>query len=129
MPVTIVLDTSALLFWSFDPASLTTAAQDAIDSSKAIVISSISLWEIALKHKRQRLHLPLKPAEYATELQRVSKIEIVSVSLETWLTNVGLIWDHADPADRTIVATAVERNCPLVSSDRHIREFYPHAIW
>ena len=31
--------------------------------------------------------------------------------------------------DRTIVAVALLYSCPLVTSDRAIREFYPDAIW
>ena len=51
----IVLDTSALLFWTLDPAQLTPAAAQAIEQADRIVVSSISIWEIALKVKRGSL--------------------------------------------------------------------------
>ena len=52
-----------------------------------------------------------------------------AVDTETWLANLELSWDHRDPADRTIVATAVVNDCPLVTSDRAMRDFYPCAVW
>ena len=127
--MTIVLDTSALLFWSFSPQSLSPRARQTIENARTLIVSSISLWEIALKHKQQRLHLPLDPSDYAARLLRTAKISIVPVEVQIWLANVSLAWEHKDPAARTIVATAQELNCPLVSSDREIREFYPLAVW
>ena len=44
----IVLDTSALLYWTLDPAELTLNAEKAIVNADKVVVSSISLWEIAL---------------------------------------------------------------------------------
>lgn len=128
-PLTIVLDTCALLYWSFAPTELTGLAAKAVEDASRVVVSSISLWEIALKHKRGKLDLPLPATDYIVKLQGAAKVEIVAVETSTWLTNVKLVWDHADPADRTIVATALELNCPLVTSDRRIREFYPQAVW
>lgn len=125
----LVLDTSALVYWSFNPDSLSEKARAAILGADSIVISSITLWEIALKHKRQRLVLPMEPFEFVRRLESVSNLSIVPIAVSTWLCNVALDWEHADPADRTIVATAIERSCPLVSSDRQIREFYSRAIW
>jgi PIN domain nuclease of toxin-antitoxin system len=123
------LDTSALLFWSFDPESLSVQARHTIKNARTLVVSSISLWEIAIKHKQKRLHLPLDPADYAARLGQIAKVSIVPVEVQTWLANVNLAWEHKDPADRTIVATAQERKCPLVTSDQEIRKFYPLAVW
>jgi PIN domain nuclease of toxin-antitoxin system len=38
-------------------------------------------------------------------------------------------WDHPDPADRTIVATARLRGLPLLTPDRLITSFYPQTLW
>jgi PIN domain nuclease of toxin-antitoxin system len=41
----------------------------------------------------------------------------------TWLRSVELAWDHRDPADRVIVATALLQNVPLVTADTEIHRF------
>jgi len=125
----IVLDTSALLFWTLDPDKLTSQAIWTIDQADRIVVSSISIWEIALKVKRGKLIIPLPVSEYVERLQRLGKLEILPVDVQTWLDNLELPWEHRDPADRTIVALAVRFNCALVSSDKTIGEYYPKTIW
>ena len=125
----IVLDTSALLFWTLDPGQLSAAAQDSIEKADRIIISSISVWEIALKVKRHKLEIPLPIGDYAERLLRLEKVEILPVDVQTWLDNLELSWEHRDPADRTIVALAKRLDCSLVSSDGVIADFYPKTIW
>ena len=125
----IVLDTSALLFWTLDPEQLSPAAQQAIDQVDRCIVSSISIWEIGLKVKRGRLVLPLSILDYVERLSNLAGLEILPVDVQAWVDNLELDWDHRDPADRTIVAIATRLACPLVSSDRTIAAFYPGTIW
>ncbi len=125
----VVLDTSALLFWTLDPDLLSDNARKAIDETEQMTISSISVWEIGLKVKRGRLEIPLSISDYVERLQKLEKLEILPVEVETWLLNLALDWKHRDPADRTIVATALQLDCPLITSDHAIRSFYRGSIW
>ncbi|MEA3438952.1 MAG: type II toxin-antitoxin system VapC family toxin [Chloroflexota bacterium] len=125
----IVLDTSALLYWTLDPKKLSPAARQAIDGADYLVISSISVWEIALKVKRGKLEIPLMIDEFVERLNKLKKLEILSVDVQTWLDNLALKWAHRDPADRTIVAIAQRYGCPLVASDCVIADFYEGTIW
>lgn len=125
----IVLDTSALIFWTLDPDRLSPAAGQAIAAARRRCISSISIWEIGLKAKQGKLVLPLPVAEYVEKVKTVEGVEIVAVDERIWLKNLELDWDHRDPADRTIVATAMLSSCRLVTSDRIIRCFYAETIW
>ena len=125
----VVLDTSALIRWTLEPDALSRPAARAIEEAGQIIVSSISIWEIGWKLKLGKLAFPLSAREYAIHLGQVQNVEIVPVDAETWLRNVELIWDHRDPADRTIIATADLRGCPLVTSDRRMRKFYARAIW
>ncbi|MBX3169328.1 MAG: type II toxin-antitoxin system VapC family toxin [Candidatus Eremiobacteraeota bacterium] len=125
----VVLDTSALLFWTLDPERLSAAAAKAIEQSTEVCVSSISIWEIALKHQQGKLKLPLSPQNFAQQLETAARIRILSVDWATWLESVGLEWAHRDPADRCIVALARVQGCALVTSDQQMRRFYPLAIW
>jgi len=125
----IVLDTSALLFWTLDPSELSQNAQQAIEQADRILISSISVWEIALKVKCQKLVIPLTITDYVERLLRLEDLEILAVDVQNWLDNLDLPWEHRDPVDRTIVALAARFNCPLVTSDGVIADYYPDTIW
>ena len=127
--VTVVLDTSALLFWTLDPERLSRAAARAVSDSGRILVSSISVWEIGIKVKRERLSLPVSFREFTDNLERIDRLDILPVDVGTWIRNIELDWTHRDPADRTIVATASLHACGLVTSDSVIRAFYPRTIW
>ncbi len=125
----VVLDTAVLLYWAFAPERLTENAARAIAEAAQVIVSSISVWEIGLKVKRGKLELPLTPDLFVTKLQGTDRVRIEPVTEAAWLKNLDLAWDHKDPADRTIVATAILLSCPLVTSDLEIRSFYADAVW
>ena len=125
----LVLDTSALFFWTLDPARLTETAGRTIDSANRVIISSISIWEIALKVRRGALQIRIPVNAYVAELEKIASLEIIPVDTRTWLDSVALEWEHRDPADRVIVSLARQLRCPLVSSDRVIRAFYEDTLW
>ena len=127
--VVVVLDTSALLFWTLDAGKLSQPASSAIADAERILVSSISVWEIGVKVARGRLDIPLPVREFADALARINRVEILPVDTATWLRSVELRWEHRDPADRVIVATAELNACPLVTSDAAMRAFYPQSVW
>ena len=125
----VVLDTSALFYWTLDPVQLSTTASRVIRETNRLCISSISIWEIALKVKRGALQIRVPIEEYVEGLQRIGKLEIMPVDTRAWLDSVSLDWDHRDPADRVIVALARQLKSPLVSNDRKISAFFSNTIW
>lgn len=125
----ILLDTSALFFWAFEPDNLSPAARTAIEGSDLRIVNAISLWELGLKAQRQKLHLPMTIREFFHQLSRVEKLEIRPTTTDIWLHSLDLDWAHRDPADRVIVAAADLLGCKLVTSDQRIRGFYPLAVW
>ena len=124
-----VLDTSALLHWCFAPERLGVRAVSCIEKAEQLVVSSISLWEVALKVERGRLQLPISAREFAKKLESTQRVQLVSVDWPTWIASAELPWEHRDPADRVLVALAERLNVWLVTSDRVMLSFYPRAIW
>lgn len=125
----IVLDTSTLIFWTLNQAKLSDRAQFALSQPEQKAISSISIWEIGIKVKQNKLEMPLPLQDYVDMITRIDGFEILPVDTQIWLKNIELEWDHRDPADRTIVATASLNASPLITSDHKIRAFYPQAVW
>ena len=125
----IVLDTSALLFWTLDLVRLSAAAERSIQQADKILVSSISIWEIGIKVKRGKLEIPITMEEYVKGLNQLEKVEIQAVNVRDWLGNLALEWEHRDPADRTIVALAARHGCQLITSDHVIIGFYPNSVW
>ena len=128
----VVLDTSALLYWTLRPEALTKRARAAIAAalpSAGCVVSAISRWAIGLKMKQGRPTIGMSVEEFADRLATVSGLEIAPVGVPIWLRNLALPWAHRDPADRTIVATADLLGARLVTSDREIGAYYSRTVW
>jgi PIN domain nuclease of toxin-antitoxin system len=128
----IVLDTHALLWWALDPERLSPAATAAIREmeNRGGYASSISIWELAVKVKRGKLQLPISIEEFARRIERSAVVELLPVDTGTWLRSSSLEWEHRDPADRVVVATALMKRVPVVTKDEAIRSFAGVAhVW
>ncbi|MDF1569494.1 MAG: type II toxin-antitoxin system VapC family toxin [Spirochaetaceae bacterium] len=125
----ILIDTNVLLFSMQERSRLTGQAANALESADEILFSSISIREIGIKNQKGNLPLPFNLEEMIYHLESVENLTIVPIDARIRLKNIALEWDHRDPADRTIVATALLKNVPIVTADRYIRDFYSRTIW
>lgn len=125
----ILLDTCTLLWSSFEPVALSPEAERRIADSREVLLSTISIWEVGIKSKKGRLKIPLTIESYVERLRRLDGFRMIAVDELIWLEALKLDWRHRDPADRVIVATAKALDCPIVTNDGTIRDFYPKTIW
>jgi PIN domain nuclease of toxin-antitoxin system len=98
-------------------ARLSAAAIAAIEQAETVSISAISLFEIGQK---VRLGKWPEMAPFLDRLISVAKGQggrLVEVSPETSLLAAAISWEHRDPFDRIIAATAITRGLALVSTD------------
>ena len=93
-------------------------------------MSSISIWELGVKIRNKKLDIGMSIREYAEKVRRLGCVETIPVDESVWIRNVELEWNHRDPADRTIVATALILGLPLLSKDDAIRSYHGiESIW
>jgi PIN domain nuclease of toxin-antitoxin system len=93
------------------------------------MISSISLWEVGIKVKHGKLDIGMDWRRYFDLVTEIANLTIVPATERIWRENLELEWDHADPADRSIVATARLYDDTLLTADAEIRAFYPKCRW
>lgn len=127
----LLLDTAVLLWWLQDPSRLSRPARTQLAKARHVplLVSSVSFWEIGLKVGRGLIDLGDSFDGFMTRLESVSGLTILPVDLPIWRQVLALDWDHRDPADRIIVATAIHHHATLLSSDRVIRAFFPSTVW
>lgn len=89
-----------------------------------IVVSAISLLEIATAVRRGRLHLSMPLDQWLADMHSLPEIKVESVSAEIAVLAGGLAEPmHGDPADRLIVATTSTLDVPLVTGDKKLRAY------
>jgi PIN domain nuclease of toxin-antitoxin system len=128
----IILDTCALIWWSLDPDLLSVSAKnlcDEMEQKKNGLVASISLWEIALKVKKNKLDLGIDLNVYINTLFRSDVIQIIPIDVDLWVNSVNLDWEHRDPADRIVVALADKCQAQLITKDTIIKNFYSLTVW
>jgi PIN domain nuclease of toxin-antitoxin system len=116
----LVVDTHAALWWSFLPEKLSRKARKSLDSADQVVIPAIVFWEAALLVRKRRIELPVTIGEWLDGLESGGRWRVVALEARIALAADALQM-HDDPADRFIVATALQCNAPLVTKDRAIR--------
>ncbi len=80
---------------------------------------------------KSRLSLDRDVAVWLNELLALPNFRIVPISPAIASLSAHLPGDfHADPADRLIAATAIDRKVPLITKDQSLQR-YPHVetIW
>jgi PIN domain nuclease of toxin-antitoxin system len=128
----ILLDTHVLLWWALDPDRLSAAAAASLGAMerRGGFASAISIWELGIKVQRGKLELGLSIAEFTRRIEKSGIIELLPVTTAVWLRSLELPWDHRDPADRVIVATALWQDVPLLTADTEIHRFQDiSCVW
>ncbi len=121
---TYVVDTHALLWFAAgEVRRLSAKARHVMEghgSTTEVVISVVSLWEVALLHDEGRVRLPSGFSHWcdAIEAERGMRIEpLVRADVEEARALATLV----DPHDRLIAGTALRLGVPLVTVDARVR--------
>lgn len=120
----ILLDTHVLLWWFEETERLSEVQRgilNGVASTSSLLISDITLWEIATLHElgRIRLRIPLRDwLERATAPPLVRRLGI-SPSVAAEVAQLPTDF-HRDPADRILVATARVHGASLMTRDQRI---------
>lgn len=126
----IVVDTQAWVWWVTGHERLSRPARAALDVAEAVGVCSISIMELANTVRRGRLTLDRELPVWIRQATQRQRVAVLQLSSEVALRAGALEWGHGDPADRIVVATALQTQSPVVTSDRHIREFKGvQSIW
>jgi len=119
----LLLDTHTFLWAISDEPRLGARSRDLITvEASTVLISHVSLWEIAIKHAMARGDMPLSVAQAMTWAQECG-FELLPLDLPHLLTLEQLPLHHRDPFDRLLVAQSIAESLLLVSADRAFQAY------
>lgn len=119
-----LLDTHILIWWLNDRARLSSAQRQvlaAADRESPVLVSDISLWEVATLHSLGRIQLSLPLREWLEKAVAPPLVRRQDIS-PAIAAELAALPDsfHRDPADRILVATARALGATLLTLDRRI---------
>ena len=120
----LLLDTHVVL-WAleYSPRLAPHIREMIIDESNEIYVSAMSLFEIAIKHKKQPSNMPYSADQIKEYCQRAGFI-FLSVSLDT--ISIYEKYDfsaHSDPFDQVLVAQSICNNMKLITHDEKLKSY------
>ena len=126
----VLLDTCSFLWIGADSPELSQTAREVFQSpDNEVYLSSVSAWEIAVKHTLGRLPLPEKPATYVAKLRRLHAIEPLPLDEEATLHITKLPDLHKDPFDRMLICQAIVSGMVLLTPDELVTQYPARSLW
>ncbi|MBN2000482.1 type II toxin-antitoxin system VapC family toxin [candidate division KSB1 bacterium] len=124
-----ILDTHVLLWLVAAQYELTEKVKKILcDNSGNLYISSISAFEIAIKHNKNKIQLPMPPDEWFQTALALHGIDELHINSEILIKSASLPFLHNDPADRIIIATAMVHNAKIISKDGLLQRYHDITV-
>lgn len=126
----LLLDTSTFLWLASDSPKLSATAREIFERpDNEVFLSSVSAWEIAVKHALGNLPLPDPPEVFVPEIRRQMLVQSLPLEEEATLYLSKLPAHHRDPFDRMLICQAIAEGMILVTSDEAISRYPVRTIW
>jgi PIN domain nuclease of toxin-antitoxin system len=112
--VKLLLDTHVLLSLLFADGRITPRAHEAMERPDSqLIVSAVSVWEIAIKRSSGKLDAPDDIIDRIEE----SGAELLAITARHAHAVGALPCHHRDPFDRLLIAQAQLEGCAIVTSD------------
>jgi PIN domain nuclease of toxin-antitoxin system len=125
----ILLDTHTFLWFVNDSPELSPAAAELLESDVDLLLSTASLWEIAIKVNLKKLSLPDDYDKFVPKQMTLNDIELLPISLEHLSAVAKLPLHHRDPFDRMLISQAMSESMPVVSADPKFDDYEVERRW
>lgn len=124
----LLLDTHIALWLDSGNDRLRSSTRALIDdcwqNGGTIFLSAVTAWEIALLVDTGRIEVDVPVDAWVQRFLNRPGIEAVPLAHRATARSYQLHHlEHRDPADRLLIATAIELRCPLVTYDERITQF------
>jgi PIN domain nuclease of toxin-antitoxin system len=124
----LLLDTHVALWLDSGDDRLRASTRSLIDgcwqNGGTIFLSAVTAWEIALLVDTGRIDLDIPVEAWIERFLERPGIEAMPLDYRAASRSYRLHHlEHRDPADRLLIATAIELACPLVTYDGRIARF------
>ena len=126
----VLLDTCTFLWLVTDDRELSDLARDVFESPEnEVFLSTVSAWEIAVKHGLGRLPLPEAPATYVPRLRRQHGVEPLALDENAAFHLIRLPPLHRDPFDRMLVCQAIVEGMVVLTPDAAVNQYPVRTMW
>ena len=117
------------LWFIDDNQRLSSNAKSLLESDNELLLSTASLWEIAIKLSIGKLSLPQPFEPFVRQQLSINAIGILQIETGHLDVVSTLPFHHRDPFDRLLVAQAIVEQVPIVSADGEFDGYSIGRLW
>ena len=122
-PFRLLLDTHIWYWYVSGSRDLPRSLRDAIDEALGSCwLSPISIWELGVLAEKGRIRLPEDYARWVEEALEGFPVREAPVNFEVARRVAELDFEHGDPGDRFLAATALVYDLTLVTVDHRLTD-------
>ncbi len=126
----ILLDTCTFLWITQDAPELSPTARICFqDPGNRVYLSSVSVWEMVVKHALGRLPLPEAPDRVIATMRSGHGISTLALEEEAAFQLSKLPDFRGDSFDRMLVCQALVHGLILLTPDEMIRQYPVRTVW
>lgn len=125
----LLLDTQVLIWVEKKDSPLSPKTLKIILAEPVLLVSKVSVWELAIKVKTGKLYLNQPITDFVESFLSTYDDKILDISLAHIYQTQQLPLHHRDPFDRLLIAQAAVEQIPIVSSDGWFDQYAIERIW
>ena len=126
----LLIDTCSFLWFIENNPKLSATALTLIkDGNNEVMLSTASLWEMAIKYSVGKLSLTDPFDKFIRDQLSVNNIEVLAVKIDHISIVSALPFHHRDPFDRMLIAQSTVERMPIVSSDTVFDAYKVKRLW
>jgi PIN domain nuclease of toxin-antitoxin system len=126
--VRLLLDTCALIWLVTGERPLPARVRSTLQDGD-VLVSTASAWEMAIKHAKGTLRLPVPPDRLVPAARERYRLASLPIDEESALHVAKLPRLHADPFDRMLVSQAIVHGLTIVTPDPLVTQYPARTIW
>jgi PIN domain nuclease of toxin-antitoxin system len=117
----LLLDTHIWLWSTLEPHRLSRrVGRELANRENELWLSPVSVWELTVLQRRGRMSLPEDLAAWVATSIRDLELAEAPLTIEVALAVPSISFQHGDPADHLLAASAKVFDLTLVTADEHL---------
>ena len=126
----LLLDTHTFIWFVIDSPKLSVTVRALIeDEDNEKLLSTASVWEIAIKQSTGKLYFGLPFRIFIEQQLSLNSIELLSINLDHIDVIAALPFHHRDPFDRLLIAQSMVERIPILSADSAFDAYPITRLW
>ena len=126
----LLLDTHTFVWYVTNNQKLSSTARQLInEGNNEVLLSIVSIWEMAIKHSIGKLSFELPFEIFISQQLAVNNFDLLNIKISYLNVVANLPLHHRDPFDRLIIAQAMVEQIPIVGTDKIFDSYPIQRLW